>query len=57
MIDFVSLGLGPLHTGIFNVADVAIMAGIVMVLISRREPRLVPAPIDDGEDPRDETEG
>ncbi len=46
VIDFVSLGLGPLHTGIFNVADVAILAGIVTVLISRREPRLVPAPIE-----------
>jgi signal peptidase II len=40
VIDFVSLGLGPLHTGIFNVADVVIMAGIVTVLVSRRE-RLV----------------
>jgi signal peptidase II len=35
VIDFVSLGLGPLHTGIFNVADVAITAGIVMVLAAR----------------------
>jgi len=43
VIDFVSLGLGPLHTGIFNVADVAILAGIVTVLISRREQRLIPA--------------
>jgi signal peptidase II len=42
VIDFVSLGLGPLHTGIFNVADVVIMAGIVTVLMSRRE-RLIPA--------------
>ncbi len=29
--DFIFLRLGPLHTGIFNVADVAIMAGIAAV--------------------------
>jgi signal peptidase II len=43
VIDFVSLGLGPLHTGIFNVADVAIAAGIVMVLVAGRQ-RLTPPP-------------
>jgi signal peptidase II len=37
VIDFVSLGLGPLHTGIFNVADVAITAGIVVILLSGRD--------------------
>ncbi len=26
--DFVSIGIGPLRTGIFNVADVAILAGV-----------------------------
>jgi signal peptidase II len=30
--DFVSLGLGPLRTGIFNVADLAIVAGLVALL-------------------------
>ena len=35
VIDFVSLGVGGLHTGIFNVADVAITAGILMVLVAR----------------------
>jgi len=34
VIDFVSLGVGALHTGIFNVADVAITAGILMVLVA-----------------------
>lgn len=29
--DFLNLGVGPLRTGIFNVADVAIMAGAVLV--------------------------
>ena len=30
--DFVSLGLGQLRTGIFNVADLAIVAGLVLFL-------------------------
>jgi signal peptidase II len=35
--DFVSIGLGPLRTGIFNVADVAVMAGaLLLVLLARR---------------------
>ncbi|MDJ0788049.1 MAG: signal peptidase II [Myxococcota bacterium] len=38
--DFVSLGLGPLRTGIFNVADVCIIAGVlVFVLGSAKEQR------------------
>ena len=28
VIDFLNVGIGPVRTGIFNVADVAIMAGI-----------------------------
>jgi signal peptidase II len=32
VIDFLNLGIGPIRTGVFNVADVAIMAGIAMVL-------------------------
>jgi len=31
--DFVSLGLGQLRTGIFNVADLAIVAGLLLFLI------------------------
>jgi len=30
--DFLVLGLGPLRTGVFNAADVAIMAGLVLML-------------------------
>ncbi len=30
--DFVSMGLGPLRTGIFNVADVAIVAGVALLV-------------------------
>lgn len=31
--DFVSLGLGPLRTGIFNVADLAIVAGLLLLFL------------------------
>ena len=34
--DFVSVGLGSLRTGIFNFADVAVMAGVFLLLVSRR---------------------
>jgi signal peptidase II len=47
VIDFVSLGVGSLRTGIFNVADVAITAGVLLVLFARGEdpaPSLPPAP-------------
>jgi len=33
VVDFLNVGIGPLRTGIFNVADVAIVAGIAIVLI------------------------
>lgn len=32
--DFVSVGVGPLRTGIFNVADVAVVAGLLLLLIA-----------------------
>lgn len=34
VIDFLNLGIGWLRTGIFNVADVAITAGVVLLWIS-----------------------
>ena len=34
--DFLRLGVGPVRTGIFNVADVAIVAGVLAMLISSR---------------------
>ena len=39
VVDFLNLGLGSLRTGVFNAADVAIFAGIAMVLVaeSRRK--------------------
>ena len=33
VIDFLNIGIGPFRTGIFNVADVAIMVGIALCLI------------------------
>ena len=38
VVDFVSVGLGPLRTGIFNVADVAILAGVIIVVLSELWP-------------------
>ncbi len=39
VVDFLNLGIGPLRTGIFNMADVAIMlgAGLLVVSSSRRD--------------------
>jgi signal peptidase II len=37
VIDFMNLGLGPVRTGIFNVADVQIMVGLGLLLFARRE--------------------
>jgi signal peptidase II len=33
VVDFMNLGIGKLRTGIFNVADVAIMVGMGLVLL------------------------
>lgn len=32
VIDFLNVGVGPLRTGIFNLADVAIMAGVALLI-------------------------
>ena len=39
VVDFVNVGLGPLRTGIFNVADVAVLAGAGILVLEgfRRE--------------------
>jgi signal peptidase II len=34
VVDFVSLGIGPLHTGVFNLADTAITTGIVLLVLT-----------------------
>jgi signal peptidase II len=33
VVDFAVLRIGPLHTGVFNIADVALMAGIGLFLL------------------------
>jgi len=32
VVDVINFGIGPLRTGIFNVADVAIMVGVIILL-------------------------
>jgi len=36
VVDFLNVGIGSLRTGIFNVADMAIMAGVVLWALSDR---------------------
>ena len=36
--DFLNVGVGPLRTGIFNVADVAIVAGVLLMMLSSKAP-------------------
>jgi signal peptidase II len=39
VIDFVSVGIGPVRSGIFNLADTAILAGaIILLLLMRKGP-------------------
>jgi len=35
VIDFMNVGIGSFRTGIFNVADVAIMAGVTLLILDR----------------------
>jgi signal peptidase II len=34
VIDFMNVGIGPLRTGIFNVADMALMLGAILVIVA-----------------------
>ena len=45
VIDFMNAGIGPLRTGVFNVADMAIMlgAGILVIEAYRSEKPAAPA--------------
>jgi signal peptidase II len=54
VIDFINVGFGPVRTGIFNVADVAIMLGVAIVVVAElRRGRAVaclpPASVDGAE--------
>jgi len=42
-VDFMNVGLGTLRTGIFNVADVAIMAGVAILLATWQAGRVWPS--------------
>jgi signal peptidase II len=35
VVDFLNVGVGPIRTGIFNVADVAILAGAVILIVGQ----------------------
>jgi signal peptidase II len=39
VIDFLNVGIGTFRTGIFNVADVAILAGVTMLLVEQYRSR------------------
>lgn len=39
VVDFMNLGIGGLRTGIFNVADIAIMAALPLVLFAPKPPK------------------
>ena len=34
VVDFLNLGIGPVRTGVFNMADMAIMTGVALVLLA-----------------------
>jgi signal peptidase II len=36
VVEFINVGVGPLRTGIFNVADVAVMLGAAVLLLGER---------------------
>jgi signal peptidase II len=37
VVDFLNVGIGSLRTGIFNVADVAVMLGAILIIVGERE--------------------
>jgi signal peptidase II len=39
VIDFMNVGIGPLRTGIFNVADIAVVVGGILMLEGYRSDR------------------
>jgi signal peptidase II len=39
VVDFMNLGIGSLRTGIFNVADLAILTGAALFALSSRKPK------------------
>lgn len=45
VVDFMNLGIGSVRTGIFNVADMAIVGGVALILILSLRPKKVPMKI------------
>jgi signal peptidase II len=39
VVDFLNIGIGPLRTGIFNVADIAITVGVALFALAEFRPR------------------
>jgi signal peptidase II len=48
VIDFISVGLGPVRTGIFNLADMAITCGALAVLVQMGHDRRARRPLRSG---------
>jgi signal peptidase II len=48
VVDFMNLGLGSLRTGVFNVADLAIVGGALVLVLWPGRPRAEPAGPDQG---------
>lgn len=46
VVDFMNLGIGPVRTGIFNVADLAVVGGLVLILLTPTRRSSPPAPAD-----------
>jgi signal peptidase II len=44
VVDFMNMGIGGLRTGVFNVADMFIMAGIILFLLLNLKPSVDPNP-------------
>jgi signal peptidase II len=52
VVDFLNLGVGPLRSGIFNVADMAIMAGALLLVLPANTQSSQNAPQDQPARPR-----
>lgn len=41
VVDFLNIGIGSLRTGIFNVADIAIMLGVLLLVCTREKIKII----------------
>jgi signal peptidase II len=39
VVDFLTIGIGAIRTGVFNIADIAVIAGVVVFVFTRKEKR------------------